>query len=503
MEGSGGKRAEAERWLEIAGKLLMARDLVGSKKFAVRAQESDPLLDGVDQILAVADVLLAAEKRINNHMDWYAILQLDHKSHDADDLELIKRQYRKFALLLHPDKNKSVFADNAFKLVSDAWTVLSDPSKKSLYDNELNLFLKFDPVSLNNPQSTHQTPPPQPQHQQQQQQQETAVRRSTREKRKPGKGTEEPISQPRNENRTESRAPTRSATRSATRMSSFWTACPYCYNLYEYPRVYEECCLRCQNCRRAFHAAVIPAPPPVVPGQEAYYCCWAFFPLGFQVPSFAGGKNSGLPNWTPFSTMCPASSQPSQVQNNNPFGSKIDSDKDDDGGDGNGDMDGASDGSWDHCETGSRKKGKSSVEVKKGPVIKKTARKSVPPRSTRGNVIEPLQDGPVVRGFEGNVLPNKLTPQKNMKKAVARKPTRRAGKIAPESEIVDLNADVKLEFDDPNSTVGDGVEVASGDEDPIAGIGFFEGLDDILGNLGNLPILSVPADQNKVAETDA
>ena len=52
------------------------------------AQETEPLLDGSDQILAVTDVLLVAEKRMNNHHDWYSILQLDRWS---DDQELIKK----------------------------------------------------------------------------------------------------------------------------------------------------------------------------------------------------------------------------------------------------------------------------------------------------------------------------------------------------------------------------------------------------------------------------
>ena len=38
--------------------------------------------------LAVTDVLLVAEKHMNNHHDWYSILQLDRRS---DDQELIKK----------------------------------------------------------------------------------------------------------------------------------------------------------------------------------------------------------------------------------------------------------------------------------------------------------------------------------------------------------------------------------------------------------------------------
>lgn len=262
MEGNP-NRAEAERLLGIAEKLLQGRDLTGSRDFAILAQETEPLLEGSDQILAVADVLLAAEKRINNHHDWYAILQLDRRS---DDQDLIKKQYRRLALLLHPDKNKFPLADQAFKLVADAWAVFNDRSKKSLYDNELSLFSKVDLAA---------------------QQSKLPVRRNQHPSEKRGQQNRESPEDQR------------------LRLSSFWTMCPYCYNLYEYPRVYEGCCLRCQNCRRGFHAVLIPSLPPQVPGQEAYYCCWGVFPMGFavgnsaNVPKSATAAETGFPNWMP------------------------------------------------------------------------------------------------------------------------------------------------------------------------------------------------------------
>ncbi|GLU16087.1 hypothetical protein SLE2022_325370 [Rubroshorea leprosula] len=263
-------RAEALRLLGIAEKLLQNRDFNASRDFAILAQETEPLLDGSDQIVAVADVLLAAEKRVNNHHDWYAILQIDRRS---DDHDLIKKQYRRLALLLHPDKNKFAFADQAFKLVADAWAVLSNNSKKTLYDKELTLFTKVDLSSSNS---------------------KLPVRRA------------ETMNQTRNvkksadvNNKNSSSGDPRS------RLSTFWTACPYCYRLFEYPRVYIGCCLKCQNCNRAFHAVLIQNLPPMVPGKEAYYCCWSLFPLGFVMGNpdddrkAAPGAGAGFPNWMP------------------------------------------------------------------------------------------------------------------------------------------------------------------------------------------------------------
>lgn len=64
---------------------------------------------------------------------FYEILGLEaaRSTCDASD---IKKAYRKLSLLTHPDKNGHEHADEAFKMVSRAFGVLSDESKKSMYD---------------------------------------------------------------------------------------------------------------------------------------------------------------------------------------------------------------------------------------------------------------------------------------------------------------------------------------------------------------------------------
>ena len=57
-------------------------------------------------------------------------------------------------------------------------------------------------------------------------------------------------------------------------MPSVWTACPNGYVLYEYGSQDKEDVIKCQNCERSVHATGIPSMPPLVPGKEAYYCCW-------------------------------------------------------------------------------------------------------------------------------------------------------------------------------------------------------------------------------------
>lgn len=258
-------RVEAERLLGISAKFLETRDLNGAREFALLAQDREPLLDGSDQILAIIDVLTVADKHSNNsRVDWYSILQIEGRIHDAD---LIKRNYRRLALLLHPDKNKYPSAETAFKLVTEAWAVLSDEEKKCNYDSKLNVELA--PNSAAPSQFRHQ-------------QNKLPVRRSTRAAA--GAGTSHSPGSQGGGARTQTR---------------FWTACPYCYILYQYPTDYVDCCLRCQKCRRAFHGAVIPSLPPRA-GSEGYYCCWAFFPLGYQAAGRnVNNRNSGFPNWTP------------------------------------------------------------------------------------------------------------------------------------------------------------------------------------------------------------
>ncbi|XP_073053073.1 uncharacterized protein [Primulina eburnea] len=264
-------RTEAERLLGIAEKLLRNNDLSGCRDFAILAQETEPLLEGSEQILAVSEVLLASDKGVNNHIDWYSVLQVPPQR--THDFELIKKQYRRLCLLLHPDKNKLPFSDSAFRLVSDAWAVVSDPAKKAVYDGELTRFTKVDLVASRKQQSFQQQKKPQ-QPKGDNSHQKLPVRRNTKGGSGGGVG---------GSGATKVNKKNTTGTPTAKLPPSFWTACPYCYNLYEYPRAYEGCCLRCdsENCKKAFTATEILSLPPTVPGQEAYYCCWGFFPMGF------------------------------------------------------------------------------------------------------------------------------------------------------------------------------------------------------------------------------
>jgi curved DNA-binding protein CbpA len=206
---------EAYRAKEIAEKKFMAQDLSGAKKFAVKAQQLYPSLEGLPQMMAVLEVHMAAEKKINGQNDWYGILQVDLVADEA----LIKKQYRKLALMLHPDKNKSVGAEGAFKLIGEAWGVLSDKVKRSAYDYRRNMApfqlhqkIQKPPNAASNANNGHYRHPPPPP------------------------------------------AQANTGTGSSGPATTFWTSCPFCKMQYEYPRLYVNHHLLCPTCQKPFMA---------------------------------------------------------------------------------------------------------------------------------------------------------------------------------------------------------------------------------------------------------
>ncbi|GLT94351.1 hypothetical protein SLE2022_120960 [Rubroshorea leprosula] len=539
-------RAEAERWLGMAERLLASRDLHGTRTFAIRVRDFNPIL--ADQILAVADTLLAAQP---DPIDWYRILQLAPLTQST---ELIATQYRKLALLLNPARNNILYADQAFRLVSDAWSVLSNPSKKAIYDSELRLgqlgrgasqpgfVTQLDLASQLEPQVIHlglqqhhqhpqqyQQPPqpqqyqqpPQPQqpqqlyqHQQQPQREtpttpvrrteqliqfgqprepqqhlpqqreiETQVRKTPRSKdgraaleeervivsnRPESTRNSEPtrrtqISQtestrpssghqtePARSTRPNESTPTDQATR--PKVPSFWTACPYCFVLYEYPKIYEECTLRCQKCKRAFHAATIPSPPES--GNATYFCCWGFFPIGCSGKQ--RNKNSGPRVYYDDDDLFVEISDTSE-----------DSDEDD----------------WEK----ERRKKRTKSSKARGAAAKKQQSERV----RKGSNLESGKD------FGGGSTAPEGPPVAESSRRGLGNGRRQMRNGAKDLGKLDLNVEFSNEVEEPALGRREGNGAGYGEEDNIEGNGFFEGLDEFL---SSLPILSVVGD-DKVKAT--
>lgn len=73
---------------------------------------------------------LESVERIRKCADYYEILQVKREVKEVE----IKKAYKRLALQMHPDKNGAPGAEEAFKKVSQAFSCLSDPSKRKMYD---------------------------------------------------------------------------------------------------------------------------------------------------------------------------------------------------------------------------------------------------------------------------------------------------------------------------------------------------------------------------------
>ncbi|XP_044490427.1 uncharacterized protein LOC123214612 [Mangifera indica] len=610
---SGSNREEAERWLITAEKVLSARDFHGARTFAIRARESDPGFDAPNDVLAVADTIIAAESVIitvngNQVHDWYAILQLARFTQSS---ELIATQFRKLAMLLSPERNRLPFSDLCFKLVTDAWSVLSNPSRKIMYDTELQLsqfgehprqtqmplappppvqptpgkvprtndrdgsytFIMHDGRSnwYNVTESTRQsgfiqaeltrqprpvqpaptrqprpiqaepTRQPRPIQAEPTRQPRPIQAEPTRQARpmqaeptrpsqaesthhlqsevvrpspiesarltlleKPARAVQadpvrptqgEPVrsaqAEPARPTQTEptrpiQTEPTRPTQTEPTRpdetvsnIPSFWTACPFCYVLHEYAKDYEDCTLRCVNCKRAFHG--VPIAPPPVTVNDRYFCCWGFFPIGYSGNWKQKGGNQST--WRPISPMftCPIpgignSNQVKKTYKRAPviYDEVLISESESD----------PSEGSDDDWGNPRRKKGKFVRGKGKGNENKK--RVGRPPggakKGTQNQNQNQTQGQSVVEHVVGMV---------GTSSGGGARVLRSSGKKQVGNGL-DLNVEFSNELDDP---VAPRVNHVNGVEDNIDGVGFFEGLDEFF---SSLPILNNVVKDDKV-----
>eukprot|EP00250_Pteridium_aquilinum_P012072 c20492_g1_i1 orf=613-3051(+) len=294
-------RDEALRSKVLAETKFSQRDFVGARKFAHKAKQLYPELEGIAQFISVLDVHIVAQNKLQGgETNWYGILEVD----PVADENTIRKQYRKLALLLHPDKNKSVGAEAAFKHISEAWTVLSDKNKKAAYDARCQGRMP-PPPSARPPQpncapNNVSKPPPPPsmptfvppiqrraQAQAQPQTQAAPVHPQATAAPPPAPPPAVPPSKPR---------PSPPFAPPIPNNVSFWTSCPSCKMLLEYQRIYLHKNLCCPVCYKPFIATEVVAvsgtllwPPP--PKQHKFRV-EAFTTNGY-VPT--SGANGGFP----------------------------------------------------------------------------------------------------------------------------------------------------------------------------------------------------------------
>ncbi|KAA0044546.1 hypothetical protein IC582_017302 [Cucumis melo] len=271
---------EAARAKAKAEEKFTAKDIAGAKKFALKAQNLYPGLEGISQMLATLDVYISAENKINGEVDWYAILGVNPRA----DEETVRKNYRKLALILHPDKNKSIGADGAFKLISQAWSLLSDKSRRIVYDQKRN-------------GSVNKT---------------ISASRGSSSSASGRNGFYNFTKSATTSNMKRQKSALRSDHSSASSQKprpTFWTVCHRCKMQYEYLRVYLHHNLVCPNCHEPFFA--IETPPPPANGVKSNG--W-----DFTQPSYQTGSKNAYSQGR--SNIASSSNQSTHSQNNFQWG---------------------------------------------------------------------------------------------------------------------------------------------------------------------------------------
>ncbi|PON80284.1 DnaJ domain containing protein [Parasponia andersonii] len=223
-------KEEALRARDIAEKKMQSKEFMAARKIALKAQQLYPDVENISQMLMVCDVhCSAAQKLAGNEMDWYGILQVEERADEAT----IKKQYRKFALQLHPDKNKFSGAEAAFKLIGEAQRILLDTQKRHMHNMRRKSSMSGPPTTSYPSHKTNST--------------SNVV---------PNNNRSNPSGL--NSQNQQSRQSTFQGNQDPR--STFWTVCPFCSVRYQYYKEVVNRSLRCQSCQKPFVAYDINAP---------------------------------------------------------------------------------------------------------------------------------------------------------------------------------------------------------------------------------------------------
>ncbi|KAL6985689.1 hypothetical protein U1Q18_019063 [Sarracenia purpurea var. burkii] len=147
------EQEEALRLKTLAEQKYSSSNLKSALKYAKRAHRLSPNIHGVSELVTAFKILRVAAKFSSSTtathsaadgggggptLDWYKILQIEPFSH----INTIKKQYKRLALTLHPDKNPFPASAEAFKLVGEAFRVLSDKIRRKEYDMKLRIAMQ-------------------------------------------------------------------------------------------------------------------------------------------------------------------------------------------------------------------------------------------------------------------------------------------------------------------------------------------------------------------------
>lgn len=223
-------KEEAYRAKEVAEKKMESRDFAGARKVALMAQRLDPDLKDIHQMILVCDVHGAAQDKFYGvEKDWYGILQVEPMVDEA----AIKKQYRKFALLLHPDKNQFPGASDAFKLIGEAQKVLLDNHRRAAFDSKRKSSGRVQVSNWATQQGSRQSNSRSHPWFQKNLGHNTAAQSMDQRRQQPNLQTQQVP---------HSNQPT------------FWTVCPFCSVRYQYYKDVVNKNVRCQSCKKEFIA---------------------------------------------------------------------------------------------------------------------------------------------------------------------------------------------------------------------------------------------------------
>ncbi|CAE6418173.1 unnamed protein product [Rhizoctonia solani] len=102
----------------------------GSGAHSRKGKTKDEVTNGGEKKWTADQAAVVKRVRSCGATAYYEVLAIEKTADEGD----VKKAYRKLALQLHPDKNNAPGADEAFKAVSKAFTILSDPQKRAVYD---------------------------------------------------------------------------------------------------------------------------------------------------------------------------------------------------------------------------------------------------------------------------------------------------------------------------------------------------------------------------------
>ncbi|KAG0568085.1 hypothetical protein KC19_7G185300 [Ceratodon purpureus] len=134
------EEVEAKRWMDRASRYLTEGRFESAIRLLEKTENVFPGCKNLPELIAVTQVCYAATWRschcarphTRKLPDWYHVLKVDERA----DFDTIKKRYRQLALLLHPDKNKHVNSEAAFKIITEAYACLSDKEKRDLFNLE-------------------------------------------------------------------------------------------------------------------------------------------------------------------------------------------------------------------------------------------------------------------------------------------------------------------------------------------------------------------------------